>query len=271
MPDLDHLSYSSISTYQMCPRSWKFRYVDKVPVKTSTALVFGSAFHDAIEDYLRQRTIDTLVTDGVVAPEKPLTACWGQAWSTQVERNGADNIEWGEETPEALSNQGLAMLSDEEVIQTLNGLAPLVDGDHIHIEDYVTLSVPGVPIPVIGYIDIITEDGVPGDFKTSSRRWSSSRGDDEMQPVFYLAALNQAGYVLNPERRFRHYVFVKTKTPQMQVVQSTRTAGELLWLLDMVRSVWEGIAAEVYPMNPGTWKCSPKWCEYWSLCRGRYG
>lgn len=268
MPELDHLSYSSISAYQMCPRSWFYRYVEKTPVKTSTALVFGSAFHDAIEDYVRQRAIGTHAEDK--APEKPLAACWEQAWSAQIERNGADNIDWGEDTPEALSNQGLAMLSAEEVIQTLNGLAPLVDDD-IHIEDRITLTVPGVPIPIIGYIDIITSDGVPGDFKTSSRKWYSDRADGEMQPVFYLAALNQAGYTRNPERRFRHYVFVKTKTPQMQVIETTRTAGELLWLLDMVRSVWDGIAAEVYPMNPTSWKCSPKWCEYWGMCRGKYG
>jgi hypothetical protein len=92
-----------------------------------------------------------------------------------------------------------------------------------------------------------------------------------MQPVFYLAALNQQGYALNPERRFKHYVFTKTKKPELQVIETTRTAGEMLWLLDMIRSVWEGIDRGAFPMNPGSWKCSPKYCEYWSICRGLYG
>ena len=50
---LDHLSYSSISTWLMCPRSWKYRYLDRVPVPTSPALMFGSAFHNTVEEYLR--------------------------------------------------------------------------------------------------------------------------------------------------------------------------------------------------------------------------
>jgi hypothetical protein len=38
----------------------------------------------------------------------------------------------------------------------------------------------------------------------------------------------------------------------------------------MIQAAWRGIEAGVYPMNPSTWKCSPKYCEYWPLCRGRY-
>ena len=255
--ELDHLSYSSISTYQMCPRSWRLHYIDKVPTLTAAALVFGSAFHNCIEAYLK----------GGGSPEE----LWPHRWNAQIEQNNADNIEWADETPESLFNLGLSMLTAKEVIEPLSTIRAMVSDDGPAIERYITLSVPGVPIPVVGYIDIITEDGVPGDFKTSSRRWSDSRGADEMQPVFYLAALNQAGYDRNPERHFRYYVFTKTRKPELQIIETTRTAGELLWLLDMIRSVWESIDAGAFPMNPGSWKCSPKWCGYWSVCRGRYG
>ena len=264
MVELDHLSYSSIHSYQMCPRGWKYHYVDKLPTKTGTALVFGSAFHEAAEDYVRQRAIsDELV------PE-PLCTYWRRHWSKQLEKNGIDNIDWRDETPESMEKLGISILSSPEVIETLNGLAPLVTGDHIHIEDYITLNVPGVPIPVVGYIDIITADGVAGDFKTSSRKWYASRADGEQQAAFYLAALNQAGSPLQADNPFRYYVFTKTKKPAAQTIETTRTPGELLWLLDMIRSVWEAIDAGAFPMNPDTWKCSPKWCEYWPICRGKY-
>ena len=257
MPNIEHLSYSSISTYQMCARAWKYHYVDKAPTKVGAALVFGSAFHGAIEEYLRQTNV-------------PLVA-WHSHWNAQLEQDGTDRVDWGTDTPEALYNLGVTMLSAKEVIEPLSTIRVMVDGKGPVIEKYVTLQVPGVPIPVIGYIDVMTVDGVPGDFKTSARRWSDDKGAEEMQPVFYLAALNQEGWSGNKDRRFRHYVFTKTKKPELQIIETTRTAGEMLWLLDMVRSVWEGISAEVYPMNPGSWKCSPKWCEYWPICRGRYG
>ena len=256
--DLDHLSYSSISTYQTCARAWKFHYIDRVPTKAAAALVFGSAFHGVIEDYL-------------TVPGGDLQSTWAERWHAQLEQDGTDAVDWGTDTPEALHNLGVSMFTAKEVIEPLSTIRAMVEDSGPVIERRVTLQVPGVPIPVIGYIDIITDDGVPGDFKTSARRWSDARGSDEMQPVFYLAALNQAAYAGNPERRFRHYVFTKTKKPELQIIETTRTAGELLWLLDMIRSVWEGIAAGAFPMNPSTWKCSPQYCEYWSRCRGRYG
>jgi hypothetical protein len=96
-----------------------------------------------------------------------------------------------------------------------------------------------------------------------------------MQPVFYLAALNQAGYDSrfagfdsNPDLAFRHYVFVKTKTPKVQIWETTRTVSDLFWLFGLISDVWQAIDRGAFPPNPGTWKCSPRYCEYWHLCRG---
>lgn len=258
--EIDHLSYSSIHTYQMCPRSWRYRYLDQVPTKTAAALTFGSAFHNAIEAYLREEP------DNRKAPAR----YWSEHWTAAVEKDGLENIDWRDETPESMENLGISMFASTDVQETLMEIEPLRDEARVHIEDYITLAVPGVPIPIVGYIDIITADGVPGDFKTSSRRWWSNRAEQEMQPVFYLAALNQNGYDLNPDGLFRHYVFTKTKSPTAQVLESSRGSGDLLWLLDMIESTWNAIKKGAFPMNPDTWKCSEKWCEFWPICRGRY-
>lgn len=254
---LNHLSYSSISTYLMCPRSWRFHYIERVEVPTATALVFGSAMHHTIEEHIKTHT----ATDRV-----PLVERWSWNWQAQLESN--PQIAWGDDTPEGLSNEGVRILSDPDIAGLVDALQPLID-DKVHIEDYVELRVPGVPISIIGYIDIIEADGVPGDFKTSSKSWNHDRAQGEMQPAFYLAALNQNGYSLNPDLRFRHYIFVKTKTPKVQVIETQRTAGELLWLTKLIREVYEGINAQVFPPNPLTWKCSERWCEYWGMCRGK--
>src|SRR5437868_1560801 len=47
---LDHLSFSSIRTYQSCPRKFAFKYVEKLPEEfTPSYFVFGGAFHKAVE------------------------------------------------------------------------------------------------------------------------------------------------------------------------------------------------------------------------------
>lgn len=256
---IEHLSYSSISTYLSCPAYWRRRYLDKMPTATSIALVFGSAWHNTVEDYLTRRVMGNDALD--------LAAIWDEHWKLQLE--SYSNIDWGLDTPEQHYNEGLRLLLDKETLKALDEIRPKVlETGMPVIEKRIEVILPGVGVPIIGYIDVITDDGVPGDFKTSSKSWTADRALDEMQPVFYLAALNQLGEL--EDYRFRHYVIVKNKTPKFQVIETVRRAGELFFLMQMVRSVWNGIQAEAFFENPTTWKCNPRYCEYWNDCRGRY-
>jgi len=254
---IEHLSYSSINTYLLCPKSWKFRYLDKVPTKTSANLIFGSAWHGAIENAVGREDTST-----------PLEALWAEAWQYQLEQPRNQDVNWGDKSQDELFELGTKMAQTPEILEVIQSLTPLVEGDQPVIEKFIELSAPGVPVPIIGYIDIITADGVPGDFKTSARKWYKNKAQDEAQPIFYLAALNQLGFDLNPKMKFRHYVFTKTKSPVVQVIETTRTVGELVALFDTITNVWRGIENNVFPCNYNTWKCSEKWCEYWSNCRG---
>jgi len=253
---IDHLSYSSISTYQMCPRSWRFHYLDKVQTPTSPALIFGSAFHDTVEDYIK--------TGFAGSAEEPLINHWQRNWTAQLEDR---DVCWDGDTPEEMCNLGVRMFSDPDTIALVDALQPMVLEEQVQIERYIELQVPGVPIPIVGYIDLIEADGIPADFKTSGRSWNQDQADGELQPVFYLAAQNQAGYTLNCGL-FRHYVFVKTKKPQIQIWESYRTIGQMFWLFGLIKETWEAISAGAFPPNTTTFKCSPRYCEYWGICRG---
>ena len=251
---IDHLSYSSITTYQMCPRSWRFHYLDKIKTPTSPALIFGSAFHNALEEHVKT----AFATDRV-----PVVNRWHRHWGKQLDQE----IAWGSDTQEGMYELGIKMFSDPDTIALVDSLKPLVLEEQPQIELPITLHVPGVPVPIIGYIDLIEADGVPADFKTSGRSWSQDQADAELQPIFYLAALNQAGYTLNCGL-FRHYVFVKTKKPQCQIWESYRTIGQMFWLFGLIRETWQAIEAGHFPPNTTTFKCSPRYCEYWGICRG---
>ncbi len=45
------LSYSSISTYQNCPLSFKFIYIDRLPIARTPALSFGNSLHSALREF----------------------------------------------------------------------------------------------------------------------------------------------------------------------------------------------------------------------------
>lgn len=253
---IEHLSYSSISSYLACARNWAFKYVEHQPTFGSPDLTIGTAVHGTIEGYLRQTTLENSMTD-----------FYKSAWDEAILRG---EVFWGNETPESAHNEGLALIAHKAIVDGVNGLKVARDADNrAMIEEKVELHVPGVPVPIVGYIDIQTADGVPGDFKTSARSWTQDRAQNETQSLFYLAALNQAGRTV-PEWKFRHYVIVKTKTPQWQVFEHVHKPGEIFWLFGMIANVWKGIEAEVFPENPTGWKCSPAYCDFWQKCRGKY-
>ena len=261
MTQLTHLSYSSINLYLTCPEHWRRKYLLQQPQPSTPALLLGSAFHGTVED-----AISNAATFGKTFT---LAELWPTKWRAVLERDG-DSIEWGADTPEQHYNDGLRLMSEPAVQQMVDGLTPLVDADGMFIERKVELRVPGVPVPVIGYIDLMTADGVPGDFKTSRNRWTQADAEGEIQPLVYLAALHQAGRPV-AGNRFRHYVITKTKKPEVQVIEHRHGMTEIFWLFELIRRVWDGIESELFPVNPNAWLCSAKYCAYWSECRGKRG
>ena len=257
MLSLDHLSYSSLNTYLLCGHAWRLHYIDKVPTPTATALIMGSAFHAIAESYIKTGA--------------PLEELWAQSLEKQLERNGeiacGDGLD-PEAAIGAMREDGLRMVKAKPVAAMLATIRGNFDPETCAIEKRVELRVPGVPVPIIGYIDVITKDGVPGDFKTAARMWSDGKADEELQPLFYLAALNQEGREV-PGGTFRHYVFTKTAKPDARMFEVQHGLGEVFWLFGMIAAAWRGTEAGVFPMVPTGWKCSPKFCEYYGMCRGK--
>jgi len=256
---VERLSYSSINLFQQCPRAWEYRYIKKPDTLTSCALPFGSAFHDAIETYLGAKTEEP---DNV----KPPAELWSHCWQEQIERNGVDRIDW-DKPQEYYTQLGQKMLSAPDVVKTIDSIDILVENDIPAVEKRVTFNVPGVPVEILGFIDGIETDGIPFDLKTASRAWTKDKAHKELQVNFYLLALNQNGYIV-PDWKFRYYVFTKsTKSPKAQMLETTRTVGELMWTMELIREVWEAIQSGVFPRNPTGWKCNPKYCEFSHLCK----
>ncbi len=258
--EIDHLSYSSVSLYLSCPQAWRRRYVLMEQVPSSPVLVFGTAFHDALEHLICQ----TRYRHESVEPADVFAWCWLKATEGK-------EIDWQGQNPLDLASAGTKMLTHPDVQRVLDGLMPMVDEQGPMIERQVALHVPGVPVPVIGYIDCITDEGIPLDIKTASRMWTQEQAEKELQPCFYLAALNQANFPHNPERAFIHWVTSKPGKQgngiKSQTFFTSRTVGDLFRLFETIFEVWKGIKAGAFPCNTNTWRC-PRYCEYAVLCVG---
>lgn len=257
MQGIDHLSYSSFSSFLTCGKAWKYRYIDKVQADPSPTLIIGSAMHDTVEEIIRCKSL------GIEGPD---TA----EFAAQRAQERLSEVESINNTPEAenAKNEVLRLANAPLILSAINLIRAKVDEDGPMIERKVTLEVPEVDVPIIGYIDIITDDGTPADFKTSARSWTADKARSEKQPVFYLAAMGQMGIPVN--WHFRHYVMVKNKVPKFQTFDTERTPAEIARLFTEIQTVWNAIKAEQFlPAAPGSWKCSEKCCEYWRICQGK--
>lgn len=249
---IEHLSYSSISLFQSCSEAWRRKYIAKEPTFSSPELAFGTAFHATLEQHLQTG--------------QPVIDLWQEQWQKAATDDSRSPIVWGVEQPEKYHNEGVRMLTHPAILEGIERIGQQYQSGAL--ERKVELRVPGVPVPVIGYIDVMLIGGIPADFKTSSKSWSQDRAQSEQQSLFYLGALNQAGETV-PGWAFKHFIFVKTKTPQFQELEHQHTPGEVMGLFVTIQQVWKAIQAESFVKNTGTWKCSSRYCDFYQNCMGK--
>src|SRR5690606_28965879 len=80
----DVFSYSQLSTYERCPREYKYRYVLGLPTPPSSHLAFGSSVHDSLGAfYERVKAVNSGV-EGVEMPaKKDLLGLFNSFWRSQ--------------------------------------------------------------------------------------------------------------------------------------------------------------------------------------------
>lgn len=252
---IDHLSYSSVSSFLTCGKAWKYRYIDKVQAPISPSLIIGSCVHDTVEEIVRCNSLS------IEAPD-------AAEFASQRVAERLENEDTINNTPEAenVRNEVLRLVSAPLILSGINLLKARVDDDGPMIERKVTLEVPEVDVPIIGYIDIILHDGTPADFKTAARSWTQEKAEAELQPIFYMAAMGQMGIPVN--WKFQHLVMVKNKQPKFQIFEHAHKPAELFRLFENIQKVWKTMNSGTFlPAAPGSWKCNPKTCEYWNICQ----
>lgn len=258
---LEHLSHSSIALYAECGRAWKGRYIEKLASRTTPPLLIGSVFDKTVESYLLDRARGVQPTN--------LLSLWSTNWMERTTGDEAALIDWRGELPEKLENEGAKLAGFKGTSELLDRLQLLIDDAGPALQRRIELRVPGVPIPAIGFLDLIEADGVPGDIKTAARAWPESKARHEIQPRLYWAALLQMGYRPADGRlRFRHYVWTKTRETKIQTIETEYSATEVMVAVEMVENAWRGISAGVFMPNPRSWLCNDE-CAVWRDCMGR--
>ena len=250
-----HLSASSIGEYVECSLLYKFGRIDKLPMEhKAEALEFGTCIHRVLEQFYCARMI------GEKMLLKDVHQIFDTTWTGIAKDN--DDIRYAEGN----DFKSILMYGKDLLTAWYNKLPD--DGFTIlAIEDAFSINLPGIPIPIIGAMDLVEEDSagtiIITDFKTSGRAYSKDEVDQNQQLTMYQIAAKRNGYA-DREILLRFDTLIKTKTPKRKEYWTTRSELDERRLIKKANQVWDGISKGVFVANDTSWKC--KGCAYKQAC-----
>lgn len=251
------LSPTRMNTYLTCPKRYEFSYVHELKLPPNGVLVRGKSCHEAIRhNYAVKKQT------GVDAPVSDVLDAYSTAFDAEIQ---AAKLRDGENAGN-LKDSG-AKLTRLYREQRAVAIVPDV------YEERVILELEGGDT-FEGVVDLATPDRQIIDLKTASKSPSAGEADNSLQltaygwSYFHLKHELPSGYALD---FIIHDHAAKTERAQARLLTqpTMRSAIDLDDFALDVAGVFAAIRAGAFPRHTTHWGCSPEWCGYWSLCRGR--
>ena len=255
----DYVSWSAISTFRTCPLKYKFWYIDGLPEESvSSALVFGTGIHSAIESHFQAQL------SGDPKPDlDALLFAYRSAWLP----HDPDAIQFGSSETRA----SLDALASKMLTAFLASPAASVQGRVLGVEEEIRgMLVEGVP-DLYGRVDLLTEDSdllVITDIKTSRSRWSAEQVEDSGEQLLLYSHLASE---ISPGKKIatRFLVLTKAKEPVIEEHIREVNPAAVKRTLAGVERVWRAIEGGQFYPAPSTMNCAS--CGYRSACRAWAG
>lgn len=241
----DYLSFSSISTYQVCPLKYYFRYVAGLPEPViSASLGFGKAIHRAVEFYFEQHLAgaELPTLDGLL---EVYQAEWNKTPPLQ-------RILFGKEE----NQDSLSVLADRVLRAFLVSDLAQPEGVIIGVEEELRGSVLSGCPELLARIDLMVETDaelVITDFKTSRRAWSIDQVFDAAPQLVLYGELVQK--LSDKPVRLQFGVFTKTKWPEVTVHPFKVDPHLVTRTKRTVERVWKAIQGQHFYPTPSPLNC----------------
>ena len=259
-------SYSSLTTYEACPRRYAFRYVERLPGEVRPGqFAFGNAIHKAFERFVRTRIRGR--AEG--APEPGLDLLQ-RACDEVLERAGLEPEELAGARVRAVPV--LARFLEREASSLSTPVAAeLGFGVDVAIAAAAPAGAPAETSSVrfVGYIDRVdrSPDGSTEvvDYKTGRARGQVDVDADRQLTAYAYACARGAlrdpatGETLPPASRLCLY-FTDSGTE----VSTGRTPAQLAAFERELVAMASRVRRREFDARPDAWLCS--WCEYRNLC-----
>jgi RecB family exonuclease len=278
-------SFSSLTTYEACPRRYAFRYVERVPGEVRPGqFAFGNAVHKAFEMFVRERIRANAHDDGApgragramaapdatgvpspVVPEpvpEPGLETLRRTCDRVLESAGLEPAE----LDEARARAGPVLVRFLER-EAANPSTPVA----VELGFGIDVAIPreAARIRFVGYVDRLDRapDGSTQvlDYKTGRARSQADVDVDRQLTAYAYACARGAlrdpatGRPLPPASRLALY-FADSGAE----VATARTADQLTAFEGDLVTMVTAVRSRAFDARPGAWRC--RWCEYRGTC-----
>lgn len=265
-PLMKNLSVSKIEKALLCPRQFKFQYIDKIPQPTGGVLHAGRVVHECVEHAIR-----VFAKTGQYPSWQELDDMYVPSWETRKAEEESKNwfLCWDWPEPEERMREAyrpLVRLAREEILPTIQ---PWMIGNEPVVEHRVDLELSSDvgPFKLLGYIDLLEDRGILVDWKTTEGEISKRARRTWLQFAGYsLWAYPIVGEeVLQCQKIF----LVRGTKPFFEVVQFEIGPQHREYFVQVAAEVWKMVVngGPFFPMTEGWW-CNPKYCVAYEACQG---
>lgn len=225
-----HLSVSSVQLFADCAARWKARYVDNFVEPTNSALLFGKAFHAALEAEHRGQN-----------SELELVAAWNA---------GQAALDGSGQTLLPGKAHGLALLDEYRAL----GYGGMMGEP----ERKFSLPLPSdiVTVPLVGFMDLpIPEARRFREFKTTmTQAWTPLKVSLEHQLHVYGWAYQM---LYRHRAECAEYVIFGTTTPTVTVIEGRPSPDGFRLFVKAAEAVWKAIEDERFEGCGTCYLCKP--------------
>lgn len=237
-----HLSQSSIGMLFRCARQFERRYLHHEKERPGESLVIGSIFHESLDYNYAQK-----IQSHADLPLSEIVTFLNDAAYPKVieEEGGVDNIRWDTKPDVARA--------DAERITAAYAQAVMPRVQPIGREFKFDIDVPGVPVPIIGYIDV-WEEGRNLDTKTGKQAATKVKPSWQLQGRLYSWATHRPTEYHSISRAKQPRIVTALESEGMVVpVPTPAQVGQMNHLFNlaaaMISFYYDQFGAEGWPAN----------------------
>lgn len=260
------LSVSKIEQALMCGYRFRYMYVDRIPRPAAWVLLAGNVLHEIIEHAIRE-----FARTGKYPDLKTLEDMYDPVWERRVgeEEGKRDFIGWEIDKDDPVEKirseyRQLVRLAREEVLPTVR---PWMIGDEPVVEYRIELELESDvgPFTLLGYVDLLDDEGVLQDWKTTSK--VSAR---QLRTWLQFSAYSLWAYPIVGEEDLRceKVILVRGDKPFVERKPFVIGPKHREWFVKTAAQVWRSIKLGIFLPGTEGWWCSPKFCPFYMGCRG---